>query len=161
MDWARLRSELPRPLKPEHISQALELAKKFVLAVEQHIGDETRQWASEFQQNLAAMEKEAAAKWEAREKEAQVQREGAKPGALQLTVTNANKTDDRKFTVLLQPGDEQESISGGQTWSRSALAPGMYTVTVRGTINSQNAEDSKVFQIESNRITEGELTLLE
>jgi hypothetical protein len=161
LEWACLYSERPQPLTREHACKALELAKTFVLAIEQHVGEETRQWATEFQQNLAAMEKEVAAKWEAREKEAQQQREAAKPGALQLTVTNAKQTDGRAFTVSLQPGGVQESVSGAQTWVRAGLTPGMYTVTVRATIGGQQAGDSKVFQVESNRVTEGDLTLLD
>jgi hypothetical protein len=168
LDWAAERAKQPQPLQgdgaPAAASALLQLAKAFVLKVEQLVGEETRQWATEFAQNLAQMEKEAADRWEQRRQDAETRREASKPGAIQLTVTNANAADGRKFDVQLRSADGIEpmkaTVTGAQTWSRSAVVPGMYTIEAAATINQHPAAASQVIQVNPAAICEVSLTLM-
>ena len=167
LDWAAERAKLPQPLKSDGAAPAalLQLAKEFVLKVEKFVGEETRQWATEFAQNLAQMEKEASARWEQRQKDVEARREAAKPGGIQLTVTNAKAVDGRKFDVLLQSPNGidpvKASVSGAQTWARSSVAPGMYTIEATATINQKPAAASQVIDVKPAEIREVSLTLMD
>jgi hypothetical protein len=165
MNWAAEWAKLPHPLEGDRAAGLLLLAKEFVLKVERSIAEETGQRATEFAQNLAQIEKEVAARSEERQKEVEAQREAAKPGAIQLTVTNAKATDDRKFDVVLQPSDGskpvKETVTGAQTWVRSPVAPGMYTIAATATFNQKNAEAFQVIQVKPAEIREVSLTLMD
>jgi hypothetical protein len=141
------------------------LARDFVLEVEQRIGEETRQWATEFAHNLAQMEREVATRWEERQKDSQAQQDAPRPGAIQLLVTNAKAIDGRQFDVVLQPGDGsepvKESVTGADTWVRSPVSPGVYTIGASALIKQQVAAATKVVQIKPAEIREISLTLLE
>ncbi|HEY3495768.1 MAG TPA: SLATT domain-containing protein, partial [Polyangiaceae bacterium] len=58
MDWMALRSQLEDPAKPEQIAALIQRAKTFRMAVEGLVMKETQEWATEFQNNLAEMEKD-------------------------------------------------------------------------------------------------------
>ncbi len=130
-----------------------------MLKLEGYIGDETRQWATEFQQNLKQMETEITKKWEEREKQVEQQVAAVKTGALQLTLTNAKDIDNRTFTVQIEPGKIEEKVVGAQAWVKTGLAPGIYTVTALGEIGGHAAADSKAVHITSNQVAEVQLTL--
>lgn len=163
LDWACHYSQFSPPMKLEDACKAIDLAKKFVLKVERFVGDETRQWATEFQQNLAGMEKDIAAKREVKEKELQAATEALRQGGIQLTVTNATATENRTFSVRLRSsegtGEMTETVTGAQTWAKAGLMPGMYEVKIQGVVSGQKAEDSKVIQVKPNQVTEFTLTL--
>jgi hypothetical protein len=129
------------------------------------VGDETRQWATEFQQNLAGMEKEIAARREVKEKELESQAEASRPGAVQLTVTNAASTENRTFSVHLRSSEGtremSETVTGARSWAKAGLLPGMYEVKVQAQISGRKAEESKVIQVKPNQVTECPLTLPE
>jgi hypothetical protein len=151
-------------LEGDRAAELLLLAKEFVLKVERSIGEETRQWATEFAQNLAQMEKEVAARSEERQKQVEEQRQAAKPGAIQLTVTNAKEIDDRKFDVLRQhDGSDlaKDTVEGAQTWVRSAVAPGIYTIPATATLKQKRATASQVTQVKPAEICEVSLTLMD
>jgi hypothetical protein len=156
MDWARQYAELPDPLQLKNVPAVVDRAKQFVLKVEGYIGDETRQWATEFQQNLKQMETEITKKMEEREKQTEA---AVKTGALQLTLTNAKDADNRTFTVHLEPGKLDEKVNASQVWVKTGLAPGIYTVTARGEIGGRPAADSKAVTVGSNQVATVELTL--
>jgi hypothetical protein len=165
LEWACRYSHFPPPIKLEDVCKALELAKLFVLKVEKFIGDETRQWATEFQQNLAGMEKDIAARQEVKKKELEAQAEASRPGAVQLTVTNAASTENRTFSVRLRSSEgsreTSETVTGAQTWAKSGLLPGMYELKVQAQITGRKAEESKVIQVNPNQVTECAITLPE
>ena len=165
LTWASTRSKIQQGMTPGTAESLLQIAKAFVLKVEQLIGEETRQWATEFAHNLAQMEKEVAARWEERQKDTQAQQEAAKPGAIQLTVTNAKLADGRQFDVVLQSGDGcaavKDTVAGAETWVRSPVAPGVYTIGASGTIKQGIAAASKVIQVKPAEVREVSLTLLE
>jgi hypothetical protein len=165
LEWACRYSQFSPPIKLEDVCKALELAKAFVLKVERLVGDETRQWATEFQQNLAGMEKEIAARREVKEKELESQAEASRPGAVQLTVTNAASTENRTFSVHLRSSEGtremSETVTGARSWAKAGLLPGMYEVKVQAQISGRKAEESKVIQVKPNQVTECPLTLPE
>ncbi|HKQ76326.1 MAG TPA: SLATT domain-containing protein [Blastocatellia bacterium] len=165
MNWASEWAKLPHPLTVDNAAVLILLAKEFVLKVEQAIGEETRQWATEFAQNLAQMEKEMASKWEEQKKKIESEREAAKPGAIQLTVTNAKATNNRQFEVELQTGDSstesKSTVVGAQTWGRSSVTPGMYTITVKATLNEKSVAAHKVIQVKPDAICDVTLTLMD
>src|SRR5262249_29404504 len=149
--WAGEYAKLHLPLSGERVVHLVQLAKEFALKVEQLIGEETRQWAAAFAQNLAQMEKEVAARWEERQKALGAGREASKPAAIQINVSNARAADGRQFEIVLQAGDGsdpvQQKVSGSQTWVRSPVAPGVYTIAATATINQKPAGVAQVVQI--------------
>lgn len=166
LGWARYCSQLSRPVRSEDVPAALELATAFVLTVERFVGQETGEWAAEFQRNLTQMETDARARWEAREREIEAQAGASPRGTLQLFVANAAAVDRRTFTVRVRPVDGpgpeiSETISGSRTWARGGLSPMTHIVTVGATIAGQKAEESRAVQIRANQVAELTVSLPE
>ncbi|MFB3828190.1 MAG: SLATT domain-containing protein [Bryobacteraceae bacterium] len=162
MDWtarlARVRAKAPRgasaaggagggdaaktaPLVSFAEADAfIDRARQVAVEIKDHVARETAEWAAEFESNLNKLESELKSQWLDREKEV---REGGRPGHLFVTVGNALETDDRKFCLrLIGPtGQELEHVerTGGNTWTRLGLAPGMYTIMISGVLAQKPA----------------------
>lgn len=165
MDWAAYQAQVTGSANPSDAAKCVARAKQFVSSVEKLVGDETRQWAAEFQSNLGQMEKEFTAKWEAREKEVREKREATRPGAIQLNVLNVSATDNRSFIVRIRSSDGspplEEAVFGAVTWVKVGLAPGLYTVSAQGIIKNRRSEGSKVIEIKPNEVADVNLELLD
>jgi hypothetical protein len=156
MEWVRYRLRSPAPIRAQDVELAVGLAQKFVLAVEASIGGETRQWASEFQQNLSQMETEVRARWDAQEK-ARAAAGEVRPGVLELTVQDAAKTTDRGFSVVLRGANGREiandRVTRESTWVKTDVAPGVYELQVKGQIGTENHSKRRVVFAKANEAT--------
>jgi len=57
MDWTALTAELGSPPQPERVLAMIRRAKVFRMAIEALVMKETQDWATEFQNNMAQMER--------------------------------------------------------------------------------------------------------
>lgn len=150
LDWALLVAKAGAAPTPAQIEELLHRARDFRLAIEGHVIQETKDWATEFQNSLAQLEKDAKAQLEALkvqvENETKAAQEASRPSALELTVPNADAAD-RGFTVVLEgvAGEiAQEHVATASTWSRLSLAPGKYKLTVSATVGGGPVSTSKI-----------------
>src|SRR5262249_40799967 len=136
MDWLAQSAASAVPPAPEQQSALIQRAKEFVSAIQGMVAQETKDWATEFQSNMAQMEKDLKTQLDALkaqvEKGAKEKEAATKPGAIELTVTNADKTDGFSFDVVLegQPGKFTDSISNSKVWTRINTAPGQYRIGI-------------------------------
>jgi hypothetical protein len=136
MEWTlKLAEAGPNP-SPEKVLEFVQLAKRVRLAIEDQVIEETKAWASEFQNNLAQLEHEVRAQAEAQrsqaDKDMKTLQESARPGSLELSVANAKDADDYTFEVRLEGGGEpiKEKVTGSTSWGQIGLKPGHYKLTV-------------------------------
>jgi hypothetical protein len=106
MDWIALRAAAVVPPTAEQRAAMIQRAKEFVSTIQGMTGQETKDWATEFQSNMAQMEKDLKTQLDSLkaqvDKEAKDKEAATKAGAIELTVTNADKTDGFSFDVVLQ-----------------------------------------------------------
>jgi hypothetical protein len=140
MDWAvMIAKACPKP-SPDQLEALLERAKEFRVNVQGIVIQETKDWVTEFQNNLAKMEKDVSAQLATlkaqAEKAAQHKVAAKAPGSIQLTVPNAGSADEAKIQVSLGDGTStvaDEAVTDSQTWARLNLAAGQYLITVSAT----------------------------
>ncbi len=166
MDWVALMAQNSPQPKPAEIERAIRRAKDFHLAVETFVLEETKAWVTEFESNLAQLEKEAKAQFESlkarREKEARDQEEAARAGAIDLTVDNAGQADGRAFAVKLAgaAGDViEESVDGSDKWTALAVAPGRYKLTVEAVAGGRRVETSELVEVAPNAVAKVSVAL--
>jgi hypothetical protein len=146
MDWVALSAAAASPPSDQQQAAMIQRAKDFVSTIQSLIAQETKDWAAEFQSNMAQMEKDlktqldtlkAQVEQGAKEKEA-----ATKPGAIEMTVTNADKTDGFTFDVVLegQSAKSTDSVSNAHVWTQINILPGQYRVSItaksKGTLTS-------------------------
>jgi hypothetical protein len=146
MDWVALSAAAAAQPTTEQQAVMIQRAKEFVSTIQGLIAQETKDWATEFQSNMAQMEKDLKVQLDSLkaqvEKEAQDKVAATEPGAIELTVTNADKTDSFGFDVVLegQSGKSVDSVSNAMVWTRINTVPGQYKISVnakrQGTITS-------------------------
>ena len=146
MDWVALSAAAAVPPTPEQQTVMIQRAKEFVSTIQGLIAQETKEWATEFQSNMAQMEKDLKTQLDSLkaqvEKGAKDKEAATSPGAIELTVANADKTDSFSFEVVLegQSGKSTESVSNANVWTRINTLPGQYRITInaksRGNITS-------------------------
>jgi hypothetical protein len=141
MDWiALMASASPNP-NAEQVSALIMKAKAFRLAVENVVTQETKDWVTEFQTNMAQLEKDVKAQLDALK--AQVDRNqearqtATQPGSIEATIENAEKTKDFVFTVMLDDAEgavvKDERMVSSRTWTRLNVKPGQYRLTIAAT----------------------------
>jgi hypothetical protein len=152
----------------------IQRAKTFRLGVEALVLKETQDWAMEFQNNLAQMEKDLKVKVDqVKAERAQAEQERAAavaqaaiaslPGALELVVSNASKADNFHWTVKLENKDGaiSEDIAGAKTWAHVGIARGQYKLTVSAFIDKAPARASALVTIKPGETSRAELALAE
>ncbi len=166
MDWSVLSAHLTTPPTNDQVSALVERAKSFRVAVSGMVLDETKAWASEFQSNMAQLEKDVKASFEEQrtkaEQDLKSRNLAARPGSIELKVTNALTTDGRKFTVLLdgtRPPTPEESVEGSTGWSRTMVLPGHYKLVVTALRGGNKVQASKVVTVEPDTIAAVEMEL--
>ena len=140
MDWAVLIAKsCPNPT-PEQAEALIQRAKEFRVAVEGMVLQETKDWVTEFQNNVAQMEKDVTAQLAALkaqgEKAAQARDAASQPGSIQLTLPNADKADNAAIQIKLEGASgviADETMTGSKTWVRLNVIPGQYRLTVSAT----------------------------
>jgi hypothetical protein len=139
MDWlASMAAAGGAPSTPEQIAALLQKAKDFRIAIEGIVVQETKDWATEFQNNLAQLEKDVKAQLDTLKtqvEQARKHREDASaPASLAATVPNADKAQSFTFFVTLESVDQtivkDEKVVNSKSWSRLGLRAGQHKLTV-------------------------------
>jgi len=141
IDWvAALAAAGPTP-SPDQIAALIQRAKEFRVAVEGIVAQETRDWVTEFQSNMAQLEKDVKAQLDSLksqvDKTQQDMEAAAEPGSIEATVENAEKAKDFAFFATLDGSGgtvvREERTSGTRTWGHLNLAPGHYRLIIAAT----------------------------
>ena len=146
MDWAMMVAKLgEKSPTTDQVQLMIQRIKEFLVAINTNVEQETQTWVSEFKTNLAEIEKTAAA-----------QRESARPGAIDITVTNGMDTDDG-FTVVLD-GMEVKRVRGTK-YQIGYVPPGPHKIAVSGTIKGEPLDASELANVAPGEITNVTLAL--
>jgi hypothetical protein len=138
MDWIALTALLGPNPSADQITALIQKAKEFRVAVEGIVAQETKDWVTEFQSNMAQLEKDVKAQLDSLKSQidkTQAEREAAtQPGSIEATVVNADQTKDFAFSVTLEGPDgvvaKDQQIIGGKTWGHLNVPPGQYRLIV-------------------------------
>lgn len=141
LDWFAQLSASADPPSAEQVAALIQRAKEFRIAVESIVGQETKDWVSEFQNGLAQMEKDVRAQFDALklqvEKSQEAKAATAQAGAIDLTIENADEAKDFSCRIRLEDAAGQpvkdETIVGSKHWAGLNLAPGQYKLVVSAT----------------------------
>jgi hypothetical protein len=166
MDWMVLSAQLTAGPKPEEIAKLLQRAKEFRAAVEGAVLQETKDWITEFQNNFAELEKDIKVQLdslkEQAEKAASAHVAATEPGAIQLTVPNADQADGAAFNVSLESAAgliAAEKVSNSRSWVRINVAPGQYRLTVSAQMNGKPSVAPAVVVVKPRETAAAEITL--
>jgi hypothetical protein len=165
MDWVALWAAAAVPPTAEQQAAMIQRAKKFISTIQGMVAQETKDWATEFQSNMAQMEKDLKAQLDSLK--AQVDKGAAdkeaaiKPGGIELTVTNADKTDSFSFDVVLeaQSGKSMDSVSNAKIWTRINTAPGQYRISVNAKSKGSIISTSTIVDVKPGDTAKPSVTL--
>jgi hypothetical protein len=138
MDWIALTAAASPAPSADQITALIQKAKECRGAVEGVVAQETKDWVTEFQSNMAQLEKDVKAQLDSLraqvDKTQEARQTTTQPGSIEATIGNAEKTKDFTFSVALEgPGGEvvkEERVIGGKTWGRLNIAPGQYRLVI-------------------------------
>lgn len=154
MDWTSLLAAAGPNPKVEQITAMIVRAKEFSSNVEGLVTQETKDWVMEFQSSMAQLEKDVKVQLDTLksqvEKGAQDLLSATKPGSIELTVSNAEKTDGFRFQVALtnEGGSvEQEEVANSKTWVRINTNPGHYKATIGAAASGKPVAVSAVVEV--------------
>jgi hypothetical protein len=146
MDWAMMVAKLGNNAPTtDQVQLMIQRLKEFLVAINTHVEQETQTWVSEFKTNLAEIEKTAA-----------TQRDSARPGAIDITVTNGMETEDG-FTVMLD-GMEVKTIRGTK-YQIGYVPPGPHKIAVSGRIKGESLDASELANVAPGEIAKVTLAL--
>jgi len=146
LDWAMMVAKLgENSPTTDQVQLMIQRLKEFLVAINTHVEQETQTWVSEFKTNLAEIEKTAT-----------TQRESARPGAIDITVTNGMDTEDG-FTVALD-GMEVKRIRGTK-YQIGYVPPGPHKIAVTGTIKGESLDASELANVAPGEIAKVTLAL--
>ncbi|MGA3073514.1 MAG: SLATT domain-containing protein [Bryobacteraceae bacterium] len=165
MDWIALRAAAVVPPTAEQRAAMIQRAKEFVSTIQGMTGQETKDWATEFQSNMAQMEKDLKTQLDSLkaqvDKEAKDKEAATKAGAIELTVTNADKTDGFSFDVVLQgqSGKSTDSVSNSKVWTRIGTVPGQYSITVNAKYKGSIVSTATIVDVKPGETEKPSVTL--
>jgi hypothetical protein len=165
MDWVALVAAAKNPPDPDEQTKLIQRAKDFISNIQNIVLQETKDWATEFQNNMAQMEKDLKAQLETLksqvEQNAKQKEDTSKPGAIELTVANADKTDGFHFDVILESaaGKFADSVSNAKVWTRLGTSPGQYKLTIEAKVKGSFLGTSSVLDIKPAEIVKPSLEL--
>jgi hypothetical protein len=165
MDWVAAAAAAAAPPTPEQQAAMVQRAKEFVSTIQAMILQETKDWATEFQSNMAQMEKDLASQLDALraqvDKATKDKEAASQPGAIELTVTNAEKTDGFSFDIVLegQTGRSTDSVSNANVWTAIDKAPGQYRLSVIAKANGSVTATSTVVDLRPGETAKPSVTL--
>ena len=166
LDWTVLLAKASTPPTHEDIAGLLQRARDFVGVVEGMVLQETKDWITEFQNNVAQLEKETKAQLDAAKAEAEkrtaARMNESKAGSVEITVSNADKTDNHTFQVLWEGAQGQiarETVTDGEEWIRINVPPGQYTTTVSAAVGGKPTSRKSVINIGPGENKKVEITL--
>jgi phage host-nuclease inhibitor protein Gam len=155
MDWVALSASIVLPPTAEQKAAMIQRAKEFVSTIQGMIAQETKDWATEFQNSMAQMEKDLKAQLDALkaqiDKGVKDEQAATKPGAVELTVTNAEKTDGFSFDVVVegQSGKSVDSVSNAKVWTRINILPGQYRMGINAKYKGNITSTSLIVDVKS------------
>lgn len=138
MDWIALTAVMGSNPGTDQITALIQKAKEFRVAVEGIVAQETKDWVTEFQTNMAQLEKDVRAQVDslkAKVEQTQADRAAAtQPGSIEATIGNADKAKDFSFNVTLEGLDgivvKDEQVVGSTNWAHLNAPPGQYRLIV-------------------------------
>jgi hypothetical protein len=153
LDWVGMVAASAATPTVEEQTKLIQRAKDFVSAIQSTVIQETKDWATEFQSNIALMEKDLKAQLDSLK--AQVDQaikdkeSAAKPGSIELTLTNADKTDGFHFDVSLEGTTDKftDSVSNSKVWTRIRIPPGQYRLSVDAKVNGIALATSMILDV--------------
>jgi SMODS and SLOG-associating 2TM effector domain 2 len=165
LDWVAIYSASSAPPTAEQQASLIQRAKTFVSDVQGLVLQETKDWATEFQSNMAQMEKDVKAQLDALkaqvDKIAKEREAGAVPGAIELTVANADKTDGFQYDVTLEGkgGKVSGVAASSKVWTQINTSPGQYKVTISAKAKGVPVSSSTVFAVQPGETVKVPLSL--
>lgn len=165
MDWVALSVPAAVPPTTEQQAAMIQRAKDFVSTIQGMVAQETKDWATEFQSNMAQMEKDLKAQLDSLkaqvDKGAKDKEAATKPGAIELTVTNADKTDSFSFDVVLegQSGKSTDSVSNAKVWTRMNTVPGQYRISINAKSKGNIVSTSTIVDVKPGDTAKPSVTL--
>jgi hypothetical protein len=165
LDWVAMIAASASPPKPEEQSRLIQRARDFVSTVQGMVLQETQEWATEFRGNLAQLEKDIKVQLETLKARAETtlkdKDDASAAGSIELTVTNADKTDGFQFNITLdgEPGKITDTMANARVWTHINTAPGHYKLGVDGKANGVAVATSMVLDVKPRDIARPSLTL--
>jgi hypothetical protein len=171
-DWVAMVAAAAVPPTLEEQAKLIGRAKDFVSTVQGMVLQETKDWATEFQSNMAQMEKDLKTQLDTlraqvdktiKDKEDAVRQseQAAKPGSIELTLTNGDKTDGFRFDVRLESARDKfsDTASNSKVWTRINVPPGQYKLTVDAKAKGSAIATSMVLDVKPGETAKPSLTL--
>ena len=165
LDWVAMVAASANPPTLEEEAKLIQRARDFVSSIQGMVLQETKDWATEFQSNMAQMEKDLKTQLDALkaqvEQAAKDKETAARAGSIQLTVTNADKTDGFHFDVLLEgtTGKFADSVSSSLVWTRINTPPGQYKLAIDAKVKGNGVATSMVLDVKPGETAAPKLTL--
>src|SRR5262249_53578616 len=166
MDWTALLAKANTPPTKEDVAALLQRARDFVGLVEGMVLQETKDWVTEFQNNVAQLEKETKAQLDSLKADAEkthaARMAESKVGSVEISVSNADKTDNHTSEVLWEGAQGQitrEAVTDGEEWIRINVPPGQYSATVTAAIAGKPTSRKSVVNLGPGESKKVEITL--
>jgi len=166
MDWVLLSAEVSSSPSADQIATFIQKARDFRLAVEGFVLQETRDWVTEFQNNVAQVEKDLKTQLDMLkakvDKATQSQVSADEPGSIELTVSNADKSDDYTFEVSLDGSRgplAHQRVTNSKKWVYINIVPGQYRLSVSAIAGGKPVATAGVVIVNSREPAKPELPL--
>ena len=145
-DWSMMAAKFGKEdPSPDQVQAMIQRLKEFLASVDAQVDQETQAWVTEFRTSLADIEKTA-----------KTQAEAARPGAINITVTNGMETDDG-FAVSLD-GMEITRVRGTK-YQIGYVPPGPHKIAVTGTIKGEQLDASELVNVDPGAVANATLAL--
>jgi hypothetical protein len=147
MEWAMGLAKLGKKSPTdEQLQSMLQRIKEFVAYVDGKVEEETREWVSEFKTNLSDVERTARELGEA-----------ARPGAIDVIVTNGMEADGG-FDVALDGMTVRTNVRGTK-YQIGYVAPGPHKIEVTARVGGRPLEASELVNVAPGAIAKATLAL--
>ena len=161
IQWLLLMAKLTSPPTPDQIQDLLKCAQDFRAAVGAAVLQETKDWVTEFQNNLLELERDTRAQLETLrtkvEKSIQTKAEETRTGAIELSVSSAEDAAGIRYDVLLE-GEAgvaaRDTVTGTKSWAVTGIAPGQYRLTLTAKVRGQDSVVRKIVIVKPGEVTE-------
>jgi hypothetical protein len=166
MDWTALSAKSAASPTADQLAAFVARAKDFIVGVQAMVLQETRDWMTEFQNSIAQLDKEVAARFDALksqvEKAAQTEAATAQPGSIELTLPNADKADGFTLDASIEGAQgkiAEERISNTKKWVLINMPPGQYKVSIGATVAGKRTNTATAMIVKPQEITRAEVSL--
>jgi hypothetical protein len=162
LDWASLLAKTSTAPSNEQILALVGRARQLMVVVQELVLQETKDWMTEFQNNIAKLEKDLSTQMTALQTQVQRAQDAEKPGALEVVIVNAAKADDAKVQIQLdnQAGRlADELVMGSKSWVHLNLPPGTYRLLAKATSSGKPISVASAVSIKAGEVAKPELSL--